>query len=184
MNPRCDKCIKKVKKFQKCWRMPGEMKCMMCLHQKQLCSIDPAYAGPKKRRQTETDASMRRMPTRGTSNMSANLAIANDVELAGESQQVIDSGVDVDAAAEVEFGQFREASTTGLVGLKKARVMIEGRLESSAFELRLILDDWIAAKSLLADIVAKIEELEALEAEAEGESEVEEDELVEEMVDE
>jgi len=30
----------------------------------------------------------------------------------------------------------------------------------------------------LADIVAKIEELEALEAEAEGESEVEEDELV------
>ena len=48
----------------------------------------------------------------------------------------------------------------------------------------LILDDRIMAKSLLADIVAKIEELEALEAEAEGESEVEEDELVEEMVDE
>ena len=101
--------------------------------------------------------------------------------LAGESQQVVDSGVDVDAAAEVEFGQFREASTSSLVGLKKAWVMIEGRLESSAFELRLILDDQIAAKSLLADIVAKIEEL---EAEAEGESEVEEDELVEEMVDE
>src|SRR5882762_7370043 len=80
MNPRCDKCIKKVKKFQKCWRMPGEVKCMMCLHQKQSCSIDPAYAGPKKRRRTETDALMHRMPTRGTSNMSADLAIANDVE--------------------------------------------------------------------------------------------------------
>src|SRR6267154_2735400 len=158
MNLRCDKCVKKVKKFQKCWKMPGEMKCMMCLHQKQSCSLDPAYAGPKKRRRTETDASMCCMPTRGTSNISANLAIANDVELAGESQQVVDSSVDVDAAAEVEFGQFQEASTSGLVGLKKAQVMIEGRLKSSAFELRLILDNRIAAKSLLADIVAKIEE--------------------------
>src|SRR6267154_5969059 len=100
MNSRCDKCIKKVKKFQKCWRMPGEMKCMMCLHQKQSCSLNPAYASLKKRRWTETDASMHCMPTRGTSHISADFAIANDVELAAESQQLVNSSVNVNVVAE------------------------------------------------------------------------------------
>ena len=161
--------------------MPGEVKCMLCLHQRQACTIDPGYVGPKKRRRTETDASTRRMSTRGKSNVFASLFDANDVVSIGEAQQSAGSGADIDAEGEADLAGYLPAMTSTLLGLQKTRDRLDARLQSTALELRLFLDDRKATKALLNDIDINIAKA---EAEQEGESEVEEDELVEEMVDE
>jgi len=129
------------------------------LHQKQSCSIDPAYAGPKKVAD-ETDASMRRMPTRGTSNISANLAIANDVQLAANrnrSSTPVSTSMQrpsrIWPVREPDF-QFRRSQEGA--GLIEGRRIVGVRASPDPRRSD-------RAKSLLADIVAKIEELEALE---------------------
>jgi hypothetical protein len=160
--------------------MPGEAKCMLCLHQRQACTLDPGYAGPKKRRRTETDASMRRRSTRGKLHVPAIFFDVNDVVTIGETQQSADSAADIDAEGEADLATVVPMSST-LLGLQRTRDRLDARLQSSAVELRLLLDDRRATKIVLNDLEANIA---TAEAEQDGESEVEEDELVEEMVDE
>jgi hypothetical protein len=161
--------------------MPGEVKCMLCLHQRQACTIDPGYVGPKKRRRTETDASTRRMATRGKSSVFASFYDTNDFVSIGETQQSAGSGADIDAEGEADLAEYLPTISPTLLGLQKTRDRLDARLQSTAFELRLFLDDRKVTKALLDDVDVNIVKA---EAEQEGESEVKEDELVEEMVDE
>src|SRR6267154_3062681 len=135
MNPRCEKCAKKVKKYTRCWRMPSETKCMMCLHQRQACSIDPGYSGSKKRRRTGTDASMRRKPSRGKYALYYVRFSANDVLLIVEARELVNEDRDVDAEAKIDLSEYMTIGETTTAGLEKARDTIQWRLKSSAFEL-------------------------------------------------
>jgi hypothetical protein len=98
----------------------------------------------------------------------------------GETQQPADSAADIDAEGEADLATVVPMSST-LLGLQKTRDHLDARLQSTAVKLRLLLDDRRATKTVLNSIEANIA---ATEAEEDGESEVEEDELVEEMVDE
>jgi hypothetical protein len=156
--------------------MPGEVKCMLCLHQRQACTIDPGYVGPKKRRRTETDASTRRMSTRGKSLAFASFYDVNDFVSIGKTQQSAGSGADIDAEGEADLAAYLPTMSSTLLGLQKTRDRLNARLQ-----LRLLLDDCKVSKAALNSVDANIA---TAEAEQEGESEVEEDELIEEMVDE
>src|SRR5882762_3975254 len=121
MKPRCNRCASKVKKDTKCWRMPGEVKCMLCLYQRQACTIDPGYVGPKKRRRTETDASTRHMSTRSKSNDFASLYDVNDFVSIGETQQSTGTGADIDAEGEADLTGYLPTMSSTLLGLQKTR---------------------------------------------------------------
>jgi hypothetical protein len=161
--------------------MPGKVKCMLCLHQRQACTIDPGYIGPKKHRRTETDVSTRRMSTRGKSFVFARFFDVNSFVSIGETQQSAGSGADIDAKGEADLAEYLPTISPTLQGLQKTQDRLNARLQSSALKLCLLLDDREATKAVLNSVNANIT---TAEAEQEGESEVEEDELVEEMVDE
>jgi len=101
---------------------------------------------------------------------------------------------DVDAEAKIDLSEYMTIGETTTAGLEKARDTIQWRLESSAFELRLILEERMRGMAFLKAINAKLEELYAEdegdgegegegEDEDEGESELDVDELVEDLVD-
>ena len=94
-------------------------------------------------------------------------------------QQVVDTGRDIDAEALAEFKRYQTTGVLTISRLAKACDTIEWHLKSSAFELTLILDEQNRVRVLLAQINAQMEQFEA-----EDESDVYEDELVEEMVNE
>jgi hypothetical protein len=96
-------------------------------------------------------------------------------------QQSVGSGADIDAKGEADLTEYLPTISPTLLGLQKTRDRLNARLQSTALELRLFLNDRKATKALLNDVDVNIAKA---EAEQEGESEVEEDELVEEMVDE
>jgi hypothetical protein len=99
----------------------------------------------------------------------------------GDTQQPAGSGADIDAEGEADLTEYLPTISPTFLGLQKTRDRLDVCLQSSALELRLLLDDRKATTSALNSVDANIEKA---EAEQEGESEVEEDELVEEMVDE
>jgi hypothetical protein len=96
-------------------------------------------------------------------------------------QQSAGSGADIDAEGEADLAEYLPTISPTLLGLQKTRDRLDARLQSSALKLRLLLNDRKATLSALSSVDVNIAKA---EAEQEGESKVEEDELVEEMVDE
>jgi hypothetical protein len=121
------------------------------------------------------------MSTCGKLNVSADAFKVDGFVSIGETQQPAGSGTDIDAEGEADLAGYLPTMSSTLLGLQKTRDRLDARLQSTALKLRLLLDDRKATKVLLNDVDANIT---TAEVEQEGESEVEEDELVEEMVDE
>jgi hypothetical protein len=94
---------------------------------------------------------------------------------------VLIGGADIDAEGEADLAAYLPMISSTLFGLQKTRDRLDACLQSTALELRLLLDDRKVTKAVLNNVDANIV---TAEAEQEGESEVEEDELVKEMVDE
>jgi hypothetical protein len=121
------------------------------------------------------------MSTCGKSNVFADAIDVDSFVLIGEMQQPADSGISIDAEGEADLAAYLPTISSTLLGLQKTRDRLDARLQSTALELRLLLDDRKAMTMLLSNVDTNIKKA---EAEQEGESEVEEDKLVEEMVDE
>jgi hypothetical protein len=111
------------------------------------------------------------MSTRGKSNVFADAFEVDDFVSIGETQQP--------AGRQTSLAYLPTISLTFL-GLQKTRDRLDAHLQSTALKLRLLLNDCKATKAVLNSVDANIA---MAEAEQEGESEIEEDELVEEMVD-
>jgi hypothetical protein len=182
MKPRCDKCAAKVKKDTKCWQMQGKVKCMLCLHQRQACTIDPGYVGPKKRRRTETDMSMRHMSTCGKSYVFANPTDVDNIVSIGETQQPTGSGVDINVEGKADLAAYllmiSSLHRPSLVSrrLRIISMRISNQQRSNYVSSSMITRRRQCSYQMLTPTSQRPRQ--------EGESEVEEDELVKEMVDE
>jgi hypothetical protein len=119
------------------------------------------------------------MSTRGKSYVFADSIDVDDLVSIGETQQPVESGADIDVEGETDLATYLPTISSTLLGLQKTWDCLNAHLQSTALELRLLLDDHKVMTTLLSNVDANIEKA---EAEQEGESKVKEDEVVEEMV--
>src|SRR5882757_417146 len=118
---------------------------------------------------------MRRKPSRGKSIIHAMFASLLMVFLfIVEARELVNEDRDVDAEAKIDLSEYMTIGETTTAGLEKARDTIQWRLESSAFELRLILEERMRGMAFLKAINAKLEEL-YVEDEGDGEGEDEDE---------
>jgi hypothetical protein len=168
----CDRCAISTKQYG-CYRRPNDLKCAKCIHDHKPCVLAhrsggalPSKPAPvvdkpsvRKRRRTDTLVASIKKPTRGKFLRSTLSSVTNPPLTIAQAVKLVDSGRNVEAEARAIFDELPNEAT--LQGLLNARDTMLWRLESSAYELKCILDERKSTQKALDRVTELLDEFES-----------------------